>query len=284
MQLYLDGGDTRDGHRHMAPLSLMGFCGGREVFPDLGYIADHPANAWIRATASHNTVLLDGRSVVAAGRCELAAFVVEGDGRFVDLRVPVRGAGDGTDITAGFRRALLALSGRAGPVILVDVFDAQGEATFDYVCRAGPPGAEAIFEGLSWLPRPENLFAHTWPTPPSHVRSAGSSSGFGVLWPGEVPVGARIVSASEEVISFRSPAWRTQSDTFDAPDLAWTAILCRRRGPQVRFVTVFALGGPVPEVRPLQTDGDVSLEIRSLRTGWRVDIGDASVAIERLDE
>jgi hypothetical protein len=52
----------------------------------------------------------------------------------------------------------------------------------------------------------------------------------------------------------------------------------------VRFVTVFALGGPVPEVRPLQTDGDVSLEIRSLRTGWRVDIGDASVAIERLDE
>ena len=284
MQLYLDGGDTRGRHRHMAPLSLMGFCGGREVFPDLGYIADHPANAWIRATASHNTVLLDGRSVVAAGRCELAAFVVEGDGRFVDLRVPVRVAGDGTDITAGFRRALLALSGSAGPVILVDVFDAQGEATFDYVCRAGAPGAEPIFEGLSWLPRPENLFADTWPTPPSHVHSAGSSSGFGVLWPGEVPVGARIVSASEEVISFRSPAWRTQSDTFDAPDLAWTAILCRRRGPQVRFVTVFALGGPIPEVRPLQTDGDVSLEIHSLRTGWRVDIGDASVTIERLDE
>jgi hypothetical protein len=168
----------------MAPLSLMVFCGGREVFPDLGYIADHPANAWIRATASHNTVLLDGRCVVAAGRCELAAFVVEGDWRFVDLRVPVRVAGDGTDITAGFRRALLALSDSDGPPILVDVFDARGEATFDYVCRAGAPGAEAVFEGLSWLPRRESLFADTWPTPPRSQLTAGERAGFGVLWAG----------------------------------------------------------------------------------------------------
>ena len=44
----------------------MGFSAGYEVFPDLGYIADHPANAWVRATASHNTVLVDERATSAA--------------------------------------------------------------------------------------------------------------------------------------------------------------------------------------------------------------------------
>jgi hypothetical protein len=55
-------------------------------------------------------------------------------------------------------------------------------------------------------------------------------------------------------------------------------------GPRARFVTVFALGGPVPEVRSLSTGGAVSLEIHSLRSGWRVDIGDATAVIERLHE
>jgi hypothetical protein len=67
----------------------MGFSAGYEVFPDLGYIADHPANAWVRATASHNTVLVDERSVQTTNACELAAFVTTQDRCFVDLSVPV---------------------------------------------------------------------------------------------------------------------------------------------------------------------------------------------------
>jgi hypothetical protein len=261
----------------------MGFRAGCEVFPDLGYIADHPANAWVRATASHNTVLIDRRSVQATGACELAAFVTAQDRCFVDLSVPVRYADGAADSIAHFRRALLALAGQQGIEVLVDVFDAEGAATFDYVCRAGSPGEEAQFDGLSWQRRQQSLFAENWPAAPWDERTAGASDGFSVRWPSVVPIAACVVSPSEEVMRFQSPAWRSQSDVFDAPKRAWTAMVCRQRGPHARFVTVFCLAGPVADVHLRSLEPTVSLEIRSGGSGWNVDIGPASADVERVD-
>ncbi len=285
-QFYIDGGDGADhGHRHAAPLSLMGFHDGIEVFADLGYIADHPANAWVRATASHNTVLLDGRSVQATARGELAASVTAGDIRFVDLRVAVQTADCGPVVRADYRRAVVLLPGAHGQVMLVDVFDAEGDASFDYVCRAGAPGPHARIDGLSWRPRQQNLFADSWATPPWDPQTAGPCDGFDILWPGPVPVAARILQPSDEVVRFRSPAWRTQADVFAAPKLAWTAIACRQVGPQVRFVTVFCLGGPAGQIesQSTATRGPVDLTIRSDRLTWHVQVGDGTVSAEGVD-
>jgi len=283
-QLYLDGGDGRRGHRHRAPLSLFGFSAGREIFPDLGYIADHPANAWIRSTASHNTVMLDGGDVEASGRCELSALVRESDWSFADVRVPVQSFGVPTSCEALYHRALLLLSCDDGSAILVDVFDVEAEAatTIDYVCRAGDPGPEAELAGLSTQPRGQSLFAHSWPTPPWDERTATGGESFGVLWPGDVPVGARFVSLCDEVITFRSPAWRAQADVFEDPGRAWTAITCRQRGSHARYVTVFVLGGKAPVVRQLDDDDSVALEIHRDTSRWRVHVGDGLARVEPL--
>ena len=58
-QLYLLGEDGRHGHRHAGALTTQLYAGGREIFPDLGYICDHPGNKWVKATPSHQTVTID---------------------------------------------------------------------------------------------------------------------------------------------------------------------------------------------------------------------------------
>lgn len=266
----------------------MGFHAGREVFPDLGYIADHPANGWIRATASHNTVLIDGRSVVATSPCELAAFAAVGEGQFVDLRVALQTTGDGDVITANGRRALLLLPTGAG-TFLLDVFEVQigKTVTFDYVCRAGTPGPEAEATGLAWQPRANSPFVENWPTSPRQQQTAGASSRFSVRWPGEQPVSAAFLMASDEVIRFRSPAWRTQADVFEQPDLAWTAMVSRQQGQSARYVNVFALDGALPDIEVLSVDATICLRLNNLQldadtTSVQVQISDAAAVVEEL--
>ena len=228
--------------------------------------------------------MLDGGDVEASGRCELSALVRESDWSFADVRVPVQSFGVPTSCEALYHRALLLLSCDDGSAILVDVFDVEAEAatTIDYVCRAGDPGPEAELAGLSTQPRGQSLFAHSWPTPPWDERTATGGESFGVLWPGDVPVGARFVSLCDEVITFRSPAWRAQADVFEDPGRAWTAITCRQRGSHARYVTVFVLGGKAPVVRQLDDDDSVALEIHRDTSRWRVHVGDGLARVEPL--
>lgn len=280
-QLYVDGGDGRRGHRHQAPLALMGFHGGHEVFPDIGYIADHPANAWIRSTASHSTVLLDGQSVEAMERCRLLGFEPGDEQAFADVEVTV-GVRD-TQRQARYRRALVLLQNESDSCLLVDVFDAAGDGPFDYVCRAGLPGAEAqLSVELGDTPR-DDLFADEWATPPSRVLSAGAASSVQISWPGQVPVAAHLVRDSAELVSFQSPAWRNAHDVCAAPDLCWTSILSRQVGPRARFVTVYALGRAAPP-DVIEHEPDVSGVVRLTvcsTSRWHITIDQGSFSAER---
>jgi hypothetical protein len=56
------------GHRHSDNLALFYADGPRTVASDLGYLGDMPINRWIRATASHNLVIVDGKEQEFSGR------------------------------------------------------------------------------------------------------------------------------------------------------------------------------------------------------------------------
>jgi hypothetical protein len=282
-QVYLDGGDGRRGHRHRAPLSLMGFHGGREVLPDLGYIADHPANAWIRATASHNTVVVDGRSVESAGRCDVAAFVRDPAFVFADVRLPVRLVD--SDETCSFRRAVLLLADGPGRALLVDVFDATGRGPFHWVCRGGAPDGQPVLSGVGDEQPMGVPFGQDCATPPRHGRRLSLTGAITVAWPGEVPVGASILRPGDESGLFEAPAWRTAAEAFAAPGRAWTAVTCRQAGPAARFVAVLALGGEPPVVENLGAEnpgaeGDVRLRIDGARRHI-VTVGEARGTVEQ---
>ena len=299
VQLYVDGGDGRRGHRHRAPLSLLWFVDGREVFPDSGYLADHPANAWIRSTPAHNTVSVDGSSVEAAGRCQLCAFVGRGAWRYVDLRVPVRVC-DGESAGGWFRRRLLLLPGADDrPHLLADVFDARVGDTHDYIVRAGAPGSDLSLAGGSPEPRTASPFAETWPTPPRDVGSAGSvPGGHAWSWGGEDGVVATSLTGADELVTFQSPAWRTHADVFDDPQRAWSAALLRQQASTEHFVVCYAVGCGARQVRWWREDvtgdedtgdGVVSDGTRPLRLqveggGHRhaIEIGAAGVQVRDL--
>ena len=262
VQLYCDGGDSRRGHRHLAPLSLLLFAGGREVLPDLGYIADHPANNWIRATASHNTVVVDERSVRAVEHCVLNGLVEDGPFRFFDVTTRVAAEGDGKEVEARFRRAVLLLRKSDGLPIVVDVFDVEGGEVHDYVVRANDP--EQVFD-LPGTDRMERspLFGGAWDPGPFGFRTAGPASSATATWGRAHRLTAHVLTPCDEVVTFKSPAWRNQMEVFAEPQWSWEALVLRSRGGRSRFAVVYEIGDEEPSIgEAVLTEADPTVQVR----------------------
>jgi hypothetical protein len=275
VQLYCDGGDGRTQHRHQAPLSLLLFAGGREVFPDQGYIGDHPANVWIKTTASHNTVVIDEQPAAPAEQTTLKALIVEEGLRFAELETRLPGVSGACQL----RRAIALISKPDGLPILVDVFDVFGGSIHDYIIRVNDPTAQCELEGLSLRDR-EPLYPGIANPGPTVFRTAGpATEPISACWGKQNRVWANILSPTDEVITFRSPAWRNRMEVFEEPDRSWDALVLRNRSNQSRYVAVYEVGGEAPEIKHaalsasrdeiavnlLTTSGDYSLKIGSGR-------------------
>ncbi|MFH1566559.1 MAG: heparinase II/III family protein [Gemmatimonadota bacterium] len=296
VQLYLDGGDGRRTHRHAAPLSLLLFAFGREVLPDLGYIADHPANAWVRHTAAHNTVVVDESPVEVAGPCALSRLVTEGERRCFDVSAPVRVRG-APGAALRFRRAGVLVP-TPGGIALVDLFDVEGGGVCDYLVRANEPDARFPQAGGERPPLYQDL-----PTPPRDFRRlrlpedaasaaarpapAAGPSPSGQPGVGPAPLAlswgavarAHVLSPCDEAFAFRSPAWRDAAEVFAAPDRSWETLGLRRAGPCARFAVVYEIpdptAAPVPlQVTPLSGFGAPGqpLEVKLQSASWQVDL------------
>ncbi|MDP6777835.1 MAG: heparinase II/III family protein, partial [Candidatus Latescibacteria bacterium] len=134
VQMYVLGEDGGRVHRHAGALTVQLHIGDWDVFPDLGYISNHPANQWVKATASHQTVVVDGSNSVPSGPSSLLGFVGTGRCRFVDMASPLGGG-------AVLRRALTLIKKDDGSPILIDLFEVTGGRVHDYNVRANvPPG------------------------------------------------------------------------------------------------------------------------------------------------
>lgn len=250
-QLYLDGGDGEDRHRHDAPLGLSLLSQGVEIFPDLGYIADHPANHWIRTTASHNCALVEGQPLKAAGRCLVHEFWIDTERSRAHVECRVIDA-DGNR-RWGQRRLTLYPAVAPWPVALVDELMISGTGRIDHVMRVNAdPHDTGSDHPWTAVPCPWEL-----PGTPqqSHWREAGPLDG-GARWFWSTSIGqvvAVTLERVEQVAAFRAPAWRTYAEIQAAPDAAWESVV--QRQPVERPVRNLYLIG-MQDAIEVAVDGD----------------------------
>lgn len=277
-QLYCDGGDGRTTHRHQAPLSLLLFADGREVFPDQGYIGDHPTNAWIKSTPAHNTVVIDESNAQPASRTTVKGFIGEGAFRFFDVETDIPTAlGVST-----LRRAVLLLPRPDGLPVLVDVFDVTGGSVHDYIVRVNDPNNALAIGDLSFSDR-DPLYGDLADPGPFGFRTAGQTAEpFTLSWGREKRTWAHVLTAAEEVMTFKSPAWRDRIEAFEQPDRAWDAMILRRAASTSRHIVVYDIGGSDPWITDAQlasSDEAVNLALQTNDGSLSVTIGDGSAQV-----
>ncbi|MBT5876193.1 MAG: hypothetical protein HOH43_22385 [Candidatus Latescibacteria bacterium] len=253
VQLYCYGGNGKHGHLHHAPLSLLLFAGGREVLPDLGYIADHPANAWVKSTASHNTVVVDEKSARPANSTSIAGFE-SGEGyRFFDVHSEVP-SGDESEVgVICYRRALVMLPKPDGMPVMIDIFDVAGGQCHDYIVRANDPhGDFKITDRV--LRKRESLYQDQGNPGPTSFQTAGSTSTpFVARWGSTDRMWAHVLTPADEIMSFKSPAWRNRDEVFGCPDATWDSLVLRKLGNRSRFIVVYDVGGSGPSIERIET-------------------------------
>jgi len=265
VQLYCDGGDGRTTHRHQAPLSLLLFAGGREVFPDQGYIGDHPANAWIKATVAHNTVVIDEQPARPATRTELKGFVGDGPFRFMDIETEIPSGTDGGSHT--LRRAFTLIPKPDGLPILIDVLDISGGSTHDYIIRAN--NADGQFDtGDLVLSGREQLYAGVADPGAYGFRTAGNATGdLTVCWGEPERVWGQVMTSCTEIITFKSPAWRNRMEAFEEPDRSWDALVLRHESGRSRTVVAYDVGGHFRSIKTARIKSDENTVEINLLTG-----------------
>jgi hypothetical protein len=279
VQLYCDGGDGRTQHRHQAPLSLLLFADGREIFPDQGYIGDHPANAWIKTTASHNTVVIDEQPALPAEQTELKGFIVNDRFQFIDIETTVPGELG----PCLLRRAVTLIPKPDGLPVLVDVFDVSGGSVHDYIIRVNDPTDQFALVDLPLKDR-EPLYPGIANPGPTAFRTAGASTEpISACWGEQNRVWASILTSTDEVITFRSPAWRNRMEVFEEPDRSWDALVLRNHGNRSRYVAVYEVGSRTPwiaksEVKLTDDSVEVELHNKSNTMSVQIDAGTASFA------
>ena len=164
--MYLLGEDGLRRHRHAGALSVLLYAGGREIFPDLGYICDHPGNKWVKCTASHQTVVVDERDSVPGAPSQLLGFVGRGRARYVDIALPLVGG-------AVLRRAVTLLRKPDGLPILIDLFDVEGGKVHDYNVRVASQHGGLAIAGPVLKPRTTGLYGDHTSYPLLDFRAAG---------------------------------------------------------------------------------------------------------------
>lgn len=141
--LVLDYGPHGSGHGHPDRLNILYYDFGKELVTDLGYLgAGHPNHPWIRSTASHNQVIVDGKPQARHGG-ELEAFCGTGSVQAVIASAPTAYKG----IVETYRRYVLLADHGPGKRYVVDLFEVKGGTDHQYAFHAdgsqfAPPDLE----------------------------------------------------------------------------------------------------------------------------------------------
>jgi hypothetical protein len=212
------------------------FADKREIFPDLGYICDHPGNQWVKATPSHQTVTVDGNNLYPAEPSTLHGLAIKGSHRFVDMSVPIQG-----DIT--LRRTLTLIRKPDGLPILIDLFDVRGGHIHDYNTRVVAPPQSLKFSGPEFKTRKSILYRDHSFYPLLDFQTAGKTNGgWTATWGrGAEKTCAHIITPGTELITYRSPGWRTQHEITGHPTKYYDTIVLRSRRKQSRYIVVYEI-------------------------------------------
>lgn len=268
-QLYLSGSDGRMTHRHFDTLTLQLFVGGWDVFPDLGYLWDHPGKKWATSTPAHFTVTVDEISSRAIGKSEVLEFIDHGKERVVALQTALEGG--------IVLRRTVTLKRKSDRVLrLIDVFEVQGGKLHDYNLRvnvptespavlAGQRDAQTFFTPVgsedfyappvkpvrpvsftvepNLRPRKQAIYQEHTAYPLRNFMTAGRvKAGWQAKWKRQGrSVTAHIMSPCDELITYQSPAWRSQLAVAAEPNDFADTVLLRQRGPESRFEVVYEI-------------------------------------------
>ncbi len=270
-QLYLSGADGRVIHRHHDALNLQLFVGGWDVFPDLGYLWDHPGKQWATSTPAHFTVTVDEQNSRPAQPSELWEYVDSGSTRMVAMQTCLESG-------AVLRRRVTLIKKTDGRFLLTDEFEVEGGKIHDYNVRVNVP---AVIPGIPndtqasqtlFIPqasqdyylapvrksRPASfslepvmreckghLYQEHSHYPLRNFRTAGGvKGGWQATWKrGGRSVLARVETPCDEVITYQSPAWRSQMAVAAEPNDYADALLLRNCGPKSRFKVVYDIRG-----------------------------------------
>ena len=276
VQMYLLGEDGERVHRHAGPLTVQLYAGGREIFPDLGYICDHPGNQWVKATPSHQTVTVDGGSSYPAEPSRLLGYSDRGNSRYVDMAVRLKSG-------ATLRRALTLLRKPDGLPILVDVFDVVGGRIHDYPSRVVARPGQLRLKGPVLEPRGRKLYQDHSFYPLIDFQTAGAiDGGWSATWGrGRESVRATVLTPCSELITYRSPGWRSQFEITTEPGKYLDTVVLRNRRKQSRFVVVYEVLGGAAAVRSasIQDEGKSVTVLLGMAGRGRIEVctpGDGS--------
>ena len=243
VQMYVLGEDGCRGHRHAGALTAQLHVGDWDVFPDLGYIGNHPANQWVKATASHQTVVVDSSNSVPREPSRLLGFTGTGRCRFVDMASPLEGG-------AVLRRALTLIRKDDGCPIVVDVFEVEGGRVHDYGMRVNVPPGQLRLSLPGLRPRKPLDYQSFSSFPLLDFETGGKTEpGWVATWGrGARKLRATVLSPCTEAITYRSPGWRSAGEIPAQPGKYLDTVVLRSRKRHTRFIVIYEVCQEKPAI------------------------------------
>jgi hypothetical protein len=230
VQMYILGEDGARGHRHAGALTLQLYMDEWDVFPDIGYLWDHPGNQWAKATASHQTVVVDERNSIPVGPSRLLNFVCRADERLVEMEVTV-------EQEVLLHRTVRMYLSTPGHVVINDLFEVTGGQIHDYHMRVNLPPGKFMSQDIKLEERRASIDQQHSYYPLLDFHTAGRiSSPCLMIWDdGARSVGAKIISPCDELITYRSPGWRRQEEIAMYPDRYFDTVVLRQNNQTSQF-------------------------------------------------
>jgi hypothetical protein len=146
------------GHRHYDNLAIYYETGGRTILGDHGYLAEAPAQRWVKDTFSHNLVIVDDqRQVFRSDGLRKPSLRMMATSPLASV---VEGASQVYAQCSDYRRLAVLVKGPAAETFVVDIFRVQGGEKHDYrlfsevAASDAGKAARLDFPGLEMPPEP----------------------------------------------------------------------------------------------------------------------------------
>ena len=260
--VFLDYGPRGSAHGHPDRLNIIYYDHGRELVTDLGYLGwGHPNHPWIRSTASHNQVIVDGEPHGDSGG-ELEAFAGHGPVQGVIASAPRVYP----KTTKTFRRHLVFVDHGVGARYSVDLFEVEGGKDHQYAFH----GDGEVFTAPDLPFEPVDAAALSEPATGyqylEETRQARTDKAFTCEWVSDPKedVGVRLHmmgEASTTLVRAQANGLRNRKTPF--AKVKMFPIFVRRSGPANRFLAV---------IEAFRGRSGSALKVRRLRTecarGW----------------
>lgn len=274
--VFLDYGPHGSGHGHPDRLNLIYYDRGTELVTDLGYLGwGHPNHPWMRSTASHNQVIVDGKPQ-ANGAGELEAFA--GDGPVQGMIASATSAYPG--IAETYRRHLVMVDHGPGQRYLVDLFEVAGGTEHQYAFHGD--GETLAVDALPFAPldRAELGDPATGYAFMKELTQATTDDTITCRWTSDPATGLgtrlRLLGApGTRLVRAEANGLRNRNTPF--AEVKMHPILARRPGPENRFLAVInACQGKAEStgaLRRLQTQTATGwADAVEIRVGDRTDV------------